>query len=344
MARDVNRVWNYCNETSHKAITERRRWLSGFDLSNLTAGYVKCEGVTVPSATVQSVCQEFANRRRQFKRTLLRWRSSNPLSSKRSLGWVPFPKGAAKWRNGRVRFGGVYFDLWDSYGLSKYDFHSGSFNEDSRGRWYFNVVVEVPEQKREAEPTASTASAVGIDLGLKEAAVTSDGQRLVGRFYRGLETKLRAAQRAGKRGRVKSIHAKIKNQRKDALHKFSAALVRQNAAIFVGDVSSSKLVKTKLAKSVHDAGWAMLKTMLSYKSHKAGVVFEVVNERYSTQTCSSCGNIPVSSPKGRAGLGIREWTCADCGAVHDRDVNAARNVLAVGLDRLAEGSATLVAQ
>ncbi|WP_218144498.1 RNA-guided endonuclease InsQ/TnpB family protein, partial [Giesbergeria anulus] len=106
---------------------------------------------------------------------------------------------------------------------------------------------------------------------------------------------------------------------------------------FVGDVASVKLVKTKMAKSTLDAGWAMLKTMLEYKSHQAGIVFEEVNEAYTTQTCSCCGSIPASSPKGRAGLGIREWTCSDCGAAHDRDVNAARNILAAGHRRLAVG-------
>ena len=128
-----------------------------------------------------------------------------------------------------------------------------------------------------------------------------------------------------------------KNQRKDDMHQFSTKLVRENAAIFVGDVASAKLVRTKMAKSTLDAGWAMLKTMLGNKSRQAGVVFEVVNEAYSTQTCSCCGVIPASSPKGRAGLGIREWTCSECGAVHDRDVNAARNILAAGHRRLVAG-------
>ena len=141
----------------------------------------------------------------------------------------------------------------------------------------------------------------------------------------------------GKQARTKALHAKIANQRKDMLHKFSTALVRNNAAIFVGDAASAKLVKSKMAKSTLDAGWSSLKTMLEYKSHQAGIVFEVVNESYTTQTCSCCGSIPASSPKGRAGLRIREWTCSDCGAEHDRDVNAAKNILAAGHRRLAEG-------
>ena len=172
-------------------------------------------------------------------------------------------------------------------------------------------------------------------MGCKESATDSNGDGVKGREYRTLESKLGKAQRARNKRSVKAIHAKIKNRRADALHKYSRKLVNANAAIFVGDVSSQKLVKTKMAKSVLDAGWSTLKTMLEYKSAHAGIVFEVVNERYTTQTCSCCGS-RQNSPKGRAGLGIREWTC-ECGVTHDRDINAAKNILALGHERLAVG-------
>ena len=331
MAREVNQVWNFCNETSHRAIRERRQWLSGYDLQKLTNGFSQCDGVHVGSPTVQQVCEDYAKARKQFKKAKLRWRVSTPQSSKYSLGWVPFKARALQYKAGQIAFAGQRFYLWDSYGLSDYELRAGSFSQDSRGRWYLNVVVKV-----QAKASAGTAS-VGIDLGLKEAAVTSAGERIEGRFYRKLECQLGIAQRAHKQQRVRAIHAKIANQRKDLLHQFSTKLVRENAAIFVGDVASEKLVKTKMAKSTLDAGWASLKTMLEYKSHQAGIVFEVVNESYTTQTCSCCGAIPASSPKGRAGLRIREWTCSECGAAHDRDVNAARNILAAGHCRLAVG-------
>ena len=177
----------------------------------------------------------------------------------------------------------------------------------------------IPFKARALQYKASQATAsIGIDLGLKETAVASNGQRIEGRFYRKLEADLGIAQRARKKRRVKAIHAKIANRRKDMLHKFSTTLVQNNAAIFVGDVDSAKLVKTKMAKSTLDAGWASLKTMLEYKSQQAGIVFEVVNEAYSTQTCSCCGSIAASSPKGKAGLRIRAWTCSACGTAHDR--------------------------
>ena len=331
MAREVNQVWNFCNETSRRAIRERHQWLSGYDLQKLTNGYSKCDGIHIGSPTVQQVCEDYAKARKQFKKAKLRWRVSNPQSSKYSLGWIPFKARALQYKAGQIAFAGQKFSLWDSYGLADYELRAGSFSEDSRGRWYLNVVVKV-----QAKGSSATAS-VGIDLGLKEVAVASNGQRIEGRFYRKLEADLGIAQRAHKKRRVKAIHAKIANQRKDALHKFSTALVRENAAIFVGDVASSKLVKTKMAKSTLDAGWASLKTMLEYKSHQAGIVFEVVNESYTTQTCSCCGVIPASSPKGRAGLRIREWTCSGCGTAHDRDTNAAKNILTAGHRRLAEG-------
>ena len=331
MAREVNQVWNFCNETSHRAIRERRQWLSGYDLQKLTNGFSKCEGVQIGSPTVQQVCEDYAKARKQFKKARLRWRVSNPQSSKYSLGWIPFKARALQYKAGQIQFAGQRFNLWDSYGLADYEMRAGSFSQDSRGRWYLNVVVKV-----QAKASAGTAS-VGIDLGLKEASVTSTGERIEGRFYRKLEAQLGMAQRAHKKQRVRAIHAKIANQRKDLLHQFSTRLVKHNAAIFVGDVASAKLVKTTMAKSTLDAGWATLKTMLEYKSHQAGIVFEVVNESYTTQTCSCCGSIPASSPKGRAGLRIREWTCSDCGAEHDRDVNAAKNILAAGHRRLAVG-------
>jgi IS605 OrfB family transposase len=318
MAREVNQVWNYCNETSSRAIRERREWLSGFDLQKLTAGYSKCEGVRIGSATVQLVCEEYATRRKQFKKARLNWRVSNPKSAKYSLGWVPFKAGGVKYKAGQVSFLGHRFSLWDSYGLSRFDLRAGSFSQDARGRWYLNVCVKVDV------PKSAGTGLVGIDLGLKTAATCSDGEELASGLYRKHEGALGIAQRARKKSRVRAIHAKIANTRKDAMHKFSTGLVARNAAIFVGNVSADAMVKTKMAKSTLDAGWSMLKTMLEYKSHGAGIFFEEVNEAYTTQTCSSCGVIPASSPKGRTGLRMRRWTCCDCGAEHHRDVNTAR--------------------
>lgn len=96
MAREVNTVWNFCNETSARAVQEKGKFLSGFDLQKLTDGFSKCDGVMIGSATTQQVCEEYATRRWQFKRARLNWRVSNSKSSKYSLGWIPFKSRAAR--------------------------------------------------------------------------------------------------------------------------------------------------------------------------------------------------------------------------------------------------------
>lgn len=125
--------------------------------------------------------------------------------------------------------------------------------------------------------------------------------------------------------RVTQIQNKIKNVRKDFLHKETTKLVKKYKVIYVGDVSSSKLAKTRMAKSVLDAGWGMFKSMLEYKAIALGVDFKVVKENYSSVTCSSC--FERSGPSGLSALGVREWVCESCGVIHDRDVNAATNIL-----------------
>ena len=118
MAREVNQVWNHVNAVSAKAARPfhgKPRFLSGYDLQKFTAGFSKCDGVSVGSGTVQLVCVEYATRRKQFKKTCLNWRVSNPKSSKYSLGWIPFKGTHAKYRAGQIHFAGQKLSLWDSY-------------------------------------------------------------------------------------------------------------------------------------------------------------------------------------------------------------------------------------
>jgi IS605 OrfB family transposase len=327
-AAEVNFVWNYVNDLSFKHTKRTGKFFSAYDLDKYTRGSTK-EGLSIHSQSVQAIQEEYVVRRKQFKKLRLRWRKSKGTG--RSLGWIPFKKSAIRYKSGQVWYCGNPIGLWDSYGLADYELGSGSFSEDARGRWYFNTTIKFKQRKH------TGTGSVGIDLGLKDTATTSDGQKLEGREFRKLEDSLAKSQRARTKKKTRGIHAKIRNKRRDAQQKFTTGLVRSNAAIFVGDVSSKKLIKTRMAKSVNDAAWYQLKNMLEYKSRWAGVIYEVVNEAYSTQTCSSCGAISDASPKGRSGLGIREWTCSDCGTTHDRDMNAALNILAAGHCRLAGG-------
>jgi putative transposase len=158
---------------------------------------------------------------------------------------------------------------------------------------------------------------------------TSDGDKLeAGRFYRSIELKIANAQRRGHKRQAKRLHRTAARRRKDALHKFSTKLIAIYQTINIGDVSSLRLAKTRMAKSVLDAGWGMLKTQLQYKGQQAGRCVQIVSERNTTRTCSSCK--ALTGPAGLDMLVIRSWVCSACGDTHDRDVNAARNILTAG--------------
>ncbi|TCM70870.1 IS605 OrfB family transposase [Acinetobacter calcoaceticus] len=334
LATEVNFVWNYVNALCFKHLQRKGQFFSAFDIAEYTKGASKECGLH--SQTIQAVTEEYVTRRKQFKKAKLRWRVSKPKSSRKSLGWIPFKKSAIKYQNGQIKYGNQWFSLWDSYGLSGYQVRTGSFVQDARGRWYACLVVD-------SEKTQSTATQdIGIDLGLKDVATCSDGVLVENpKYYRQYQKKLGIAQRARKKKRVRAIHAKIKNSRLNHLQTESSKLVENNIFIVVGKLSAAKLVKTKMAKSVLDTGFAAFKTMLKYKCENAGGLFEEVNESYTTQICSHCKRISSSSPKGRTDLGIREWQCMECGTHHDRDINAAKNILALGHERLAGGISVL---
>jgi putative transposase len=335
LAHEVNTVWNFCNDLQIRVFARERRILSGFDFWPYLKGCTRGDcALQLPIQTVQDTAEQYARSRAQHGKVKLAWRKGS--GTRRSLGWIPFKVRTLRYRAGQVCFAGTWLSLWDSFGLGQYELRAGSFSEDARGRWYLNVCVEVPESQGPVPPRSLPALELGIDLGLKSLVTLSDGTAIdAPRFYRNLEPALATAQRARKRNRARAIQSKIRNRRNDFLHQLSTALVRKSSAIFVGNISASKLSRTKHAKSVADAGWSTLRTMLRYKCASAGVWFDEVNEAYSTQTCSRCQS--RTGPRGREGLGIREWTCKHCGAVHDRDVNAAQNILAVGHGRLAEG-------
>ncbi len=314
-AREVNDVWNYCKGTPDKD----DKWNSSFDLCYATAGIAKTFMHKINASCVQMVCTHYAQKRRQFKKHL---RGRTDSGHRPSLGWVPFKANSLKLNGNAVRFAGKTFRVFDFRRLLEYGTRkSGSFSQDSLGQWWLNVCVELPFQA-----VKHIGKSVGIDLGLKTVATCSDGMKLeAAHLYRNAEAELAQAQRHGHKRQAKRIHLKVKNRRLDALHKFSRKIVDENDVIVIGDVSSSKLAKTNMAKSVLDSGWGMLKTMLQYKGSYAGRSVQIVNEAYTSRGCSQCGCL--SGPQGLGALRVREWTCMDCGAVHDRDINAAWNIL-----------------
>jgi IS605 OrfB family transposase len=323
-AIEVNQVWNYSNATSYKAARPyagAAKWLTAFDLDKLTAGATEYFD-HIGSGTIQRVNAEFATRRKQFKRAKLRWRASK--GSKRSLGWVPFKASQLKRKGKSLRFSGKAFRVFERELLEEVSWKSGCFAQDAVGDWWLCVPVA-----REVCQTIAPKEAVGIDSGLKDIAATSDGEKLqAGHFYRNIEQKIARAQRRGHKRQAKRLHRTAARRRKDALHKFSRKIVTQYRTIKIGDVSSLKLAKTRMAKSVLDASWGVLKTQLQYKGQQAGRSVIIVSERDSTRTCSNCK--ALTGPTGLDMVVVRIWVCSACGVTHDRDVNSARNHLSAG--------------
>lgn len=194
----------------------------------------------------------------------------------------------------------------------------------------------------EIDPLPSTGAVVGLDLGIKSFAVTSDGveypnhkylansEKKLARLQRQLSRKTKGSKRREKaRIQVARLHEHIANQRKDMLHKLSTDLIRQYDVICIEDLAPKNMVRNhRLAKPISDASWGEFRRQLTYKVKWYGREVVVVDRFYpSSQICSACG----AQWSGTKDLAVRQWTCPECGANHDRDINAARNILNEGL-------------
>ncbi|MEU8200639.1 transposase [Streptosporangium sp. NPDC049046] len=212
--------------------------------------------------------------------------------------------------------------------------------KDAAGRYFASFAVETGD-----EPLPEVVDEVGVDLGLTHFAVLSDGRKIDNpRLLRRAAKKLRKAQKAlsrtakGSNNRAKAVvkvaraHVRVADARRDFAHKLSTQLIRENQAVYVEDLSVKGLARTRLARSVHDAGWSAFVGMLEYKAKRYGRTFAKIDRWFpSSKMCSQCGSVATAMP-----LDVRSWICL-CGAAHDRDVNAAINILAEGRRTVAAG-------
>jgi putative transposase len=206
---------------------------------------------------------------------------------------------------------------------------------DGAGRFHASFVVEIADP-----PLPPADTAVGIDLGLTTFATLSTGEKVDNpRWLRQREKALRRSQRnrarkrkgsnnaVKARRRVARLHAQVADARRDFHHQLSTRLVRQHQTVCVETLNVMALGRSRLAKSIYDAGWGQFIRMLEYKAGLYGRTLVKVDPWYpSSQVCSGCGRLDGPKP-----LKVRSWTCPNCGAAHDRDLNAARNILAAGL-------------
>ena len=213
-------------------------------------------------------------------------------------------------------------------------------------RWYVTFAVEAPDPA----PLPPTEYTVGVDVGLKDFAVLSTGERIpnprhlerkqrnLARYQRRMARCQRGSNnRAKAKQKVARAHSKVRAARQDFLHKTSTDLVRRFDRVAVEDLNVSGMIRNhSLARGISDAGWASFRSMLEYKAERAGRQVVAVDRWYpSSKTCSTCGHLLAS-----LSLGTRHWTCPGCGTRHDRDLNAAKNIdKAAGLVVSASGGA-----
>jgi putative transposase len=254
-------------------------------------------------------------------------------------GSAEFTKSAFKWKDGQLFLAKCSEPLPIVWSRELPDGCSPStvtVKLSASGQWYVSLLVDT-----DIEELPRISKTIGLDVGITSLIATSDGDKITNpKPFKRLKKKLKRAQKSlsrkqkGSRNRQKArlkvarVHRRISDSRKDFLHKLTTQLVRENQTIVVEDLAIKNMVKNhKLASSISDASWGELVRQLDYKCRWYGRELIKIDRWFpSSKRCGSCGHIVEKMP-----LNIREWECPSCGAKHDRDINASKNILAAGL-------------
>jgi len=252
-----------------------------------------------------------------------------------------YTRSAFRWRGGKLFLAKTTSPLrlvwsWPEFDPATLDPTTVTVSRDPDGRWYVTFHVEVADPA----PLPATGSVVGVDLGITDFAVLSTGERItnprhlarkaanLARYQRRMARKVNgSANRRKAAAKVARAHRKVRAARSDFLHKTSTGLVRDHDLIAVEDLNVRGMVGNRtLARAISDCGWGTFRSMLAYKAARRGRRLVVVDRFYpSSKTCSACGHLLAD-----LALSTRTWQCPACGTRHDRDVNAAKNILAAG--------------
>ncbi|MGJ5825959.1 RNA-guided endonuclease InsQ/TnpB family protein [Streptomyces ossamyceticus] len=259
-------------------------------------------------------------------------------SRKKSRASAEYTRSAFKWRDGQLtlaKMAGPVDIRWSRPLPEGAEPTTVTVSRDSAGRWFVSLLCADT-----ITPAPATTNAVGLDAGITSLVTLSTGEKItnprherrdrarLARAQRELSRKAKGlANREKARRRVAKVHARIADRRRDFLHKLSTRLVRENQTVVIEDLTVRNLLKYgRLARAISDAAWTDLRMMLEYKCAWYGRELVVIDRWFpSSKLCGACGTVAARMP-----LTVREWTCV-CGTVHDRDVNAARNILAAGL-------------
>ncbi|MDV9171123.1 RNA-guided endonuclease TnpB family protein [Streptomyces sp. W16] len=259
-------------------------------------------------------------------------------SRKTSRASAEYTRSAFTWRDGRLtlaKMAGPLDIRWSRPLPEGSEPTTATVSRDSADRWFVSLLCD-----DRVAPAPATTNAVGIDAGITSLVTLSTGEKVtnprherrdrarLAKAQRELSRKTKgSANREKARKRVAEVHARIADRRRDHLHKLTTRLVRENQTVVIEDLTVRNLLKNgRLARAISDASWTELRSMLEYKCAWYGRELVVVDRWFpSSKLCGACGTVAAKMP-----LNVREWTC-DCGAVHDRDINAACNIKAAGL-------------
>jgi putative transposase len=264
------------------------------------------------------------------------------FKSRRGRQAAHYTRRAFTMRGGELRLAKTASPLrftwsWPEVDVATLDLTMVIICREPDGRWYVTLTIDTDAP----EPLEPAGHAVGVDLGVTDFAVTSDGERIanprhlarkarnLARYQRRLaRCRKGSANRAKAAAKVARAHRKIRHARRDFLHRASTRLVRKNDMIVIEDLAVRNMVRNRhLARAISDCGWGEFRRQLEYKCERAGRELIVVDRWYpSSKTCSACGHLLAE-----LSLSNRHWTCPSCGSRHDRDINAAKNILAAGL-------------
>jgi putative transposase len=264
------------------------------------------------------------------------------FKSRRGRQAAEYTRSAFTWRGGQLRLAKTPGPLalvwsWPGVDVAGLDPTTVYVSREPDGRWYVTFAVEAATPA----PLPETGHPVGIDLGVTSFLVTSDGQKIanprhlerrarsLARYQRRLARCQRgSANRAKAKAKVARAHRKVRNARADFLHRTTTGLVRGNDLIAIEDLAVKNMVgNRRLARTISDCGWGEFRRQLAYKCQRAGRRLVVIDCWYpSSKLCSVCGFLLAELP-----LQVRTWRCPSCRTRHDRDLNAAKNILAAGL-------------
>lgn len=339
-------VWNWALAERTRAYRMEGRSVGYHDLSSqLTALKRTTDAAFLTEVSSVPLQQTLRHQQTAFGNFFAKRARYPRFKSRRGRQSIEYTTSAFRWREGRLHLAKMSgpLDIRMSRPVPDGSPSTVTVSRDTAGRWFVSMLFDDT-----VDPLPTTGAVVGIDLGLKHFATTSDGdkidhprllrskERKLARYQRMTSRKQKgSANRDKARRKVAKVHAQVADARRDFLHKESTRIVRTYDVIAVEDLHVRGMVRNRtLAKSISDSGWGEFRQFLAYKAEWYGKRFVVIDRFQPTsKVCSECGHLLAS-----LSLGTRHWTCPDCGTLHDRDINAAKNILAAGLAASACGA------